>query len=192
MGHHRRWLIRLLLTGLAGVIGCHRTPDQPVPSVPASGMTLTSPDFANGQPIPRVHAYPGEGDNRPPRLAWSHLPAGTKELALIVEDPDAPGPEPWVHDVRYKIPVNATLFEMELRGAAADSAARFLSGTNSWGETGWGGPMPPPGAPHRYFFRLYALDAELDLQQGLTKAQLLEQIEGHLLGMATLMGTYQR
>lgn len=158
----------------------------------AGGMTLTSSDFADGEPIPRVHAYAPEGENRPPELSWSGLPEGTVELALIVEDPDAPRPEPWVHDVLYKIPPDASGTGTVLRGATADSAGRFLQGVNSWGRTEWGGPLPPPGGPHRYFFTLYALDAELDLLPGATKEQLLGAMEGHILGTATLMGTYRR
>ncbi|NMC71776.1 MAG: YbhB/YbcL family Raf kinase inhibitor-like protein [Myxococcales bacterium] len=155
-------------------------------------MTLTSPDFADGQPIPRVHAYTGEGENRPPRLAWSNLPPGTVELALIVDDPDAPRPEPWVHDVLYNIPVDATPEAMVLRDAAVDSVLRFVPGTNSWGERGWGGPFPPPGAPHRYVFTLYALDTTVNLPPGATKEQLLAAIDGHVLGTAVLTGTYRR
>jgi hypothetical protein len=187
MRHDRRWIIWLAVASFAPVAGCRTTTNSS-----ATAMTLSSPSFAEGQPIPRIHAYRGEGDNRPPPLVWSNLPPGTRELALIVDDPDAPRPEPWVHDVLYTIPLDATPFEMELRGATVDSAIRFVQGVNSWGERSWGGPMPPPGAPHRYFFRLYALDAELNLPEGLTKQQLLERIEGHVLGTATLMGTYQR
>lgn len=157
-----------------------------------AALTLTSPDFADRGPIPRVHAYVGEGENRPPRLAWSNLPAGTVELALIVDDPDAPRPEPWVHDVLYNIPVDATPETMVLRGATVDSARRFMPGTNSWGEQGWGGPFPPPGPPHRYVFTLYALDAVLELPPGATKEQLLAAMTGHVLGTAVLTGIYQR
>ena len=161
-----------------------------VDSPPA--MTLTSPDFADGEPIPQKHAYEGEGQNEPPRLARSNLPAGTVELALVVDDPDAPGDEPWVHDVLYKIPPDATQDLMVLRGASALSEARFFEGTNSWGKAGWGGPMPPAGKVHHYVFTLYALDAPLELGPGATKAELLEAVQGHVLGTAVLTGTYQR
>jgi Raf kinase inhibitor-like YbhB/YbcL family protein len=169
---------------------------EPVDEGPApdsGGMTLTSPDFDEGQPIPKKHAYEGEGENEPPRLEWSGLPEGTVELALIVDDRDAPTPEPWVHDVLYKIPVDATAELMVMRGAAVDSMALYFEGTNSWDKAGWGGPMPPEGdPPHRYHFRLYALDVALDVSPGLTKDELLEAMQGHVLGTATLMGTYQR
>ena len=158
----------------------------------ATAMTLTAEDFTEGRPIPRVHAYVGEGENQPPALGWKNLPPGTRELALIVEDPDAPTPEPWIHDILYKIPPDATPMTMILRGTTVDSAARFFEGVNSWGETRYGGPFPPPGQRHRYFFSLYALDSELDVQPNLTKPQLLAAMEGHILGRAVLMGTYQR
>jgi Raf kinase inhibitor-like YbhB/YbcL family protein len=161
------------------------------PAASEQGFTLASPAFAHGEPIPKKHAYEGEGENEPPPLEWSNLPEGTVELALIVDDPDAPG-KTWVHDVLYKIPPDATADLMVIRGASALSEARFFEGTNSWGEAGWGGPKPPPGKPHRYFFRLYALDAKLDLEPGLTKEELLEAMSGHILGTAELMGTYQR
>ncbi len=153
---------------------------------------LSSPDFQEGKPIPRVHAYRGEGDNVPPRLAWTGLPKGTVELALVVDDPDAPTAEPWVHDVLYHIPVDATPEDMVARKSRQADGPRFTAGVNSWNEPGWGGPKPPPGKPHRYFFRLYALDAHLELAPGATKAQLLEAMKGHVLGEARYMGTYQR
>lgn len=161
------------------------------PAAAQGGMVLTSPAFAHGDPIPQKHAYEGEGENEPPPLEWSNLPEGTKELALIVEDPDAPS-KTWVHDVLYKIPPDATAELMVIRGASALSEARFFEGTNSWDEMGWGGPFPPPGKPHRYFFTLYALDTALDPVPGLTRDELLEAMEGHVLGTAELMGTYQR
>lgn len=165
---------------------------SPAPANPTTDFSLTSPDFAQGAPIPKVHAYKGEGKNTPPRLAWTNVPKGTVELALIMDDPDAPTPEPWVHDVLYHIPVDATPDLMVIRGASVDSAARFTAGANSWNEKDWGGPKPPPGKPHRYFFRLYALDVHLELPPGATKAQLLAAMKGHILGVAELMGTYQR
>jgi len=174
------------------------TPAKAAPATPgaeadgATAMTLTAEDFTEGQPIPRIHAYVGEGENQPPALAWTNLPPRTRELALIVADPDAPTPQPWIHDILYKIPPDATPMTMVLRGATVDSAARFFQGVNSWGETSYGGPFPPPGKPHRYFFTLYALDTELDVQPNLTEAQLLAAMDGHILAQAVLIGTYQR
>lgn len=158
----------------------------------ATNFRLTSPDFQEGKPIPKTHAYKGEGENRPVRLAWSNVPKKTVEFALIVDDPDAPTPEPWVHDVLYHIPVDATPEEMVERKPRHNSAPTFTAGTNSWNETSWGGPKPPPGKPHRYYFKLYALDTHLNLAPGATKAQLLEAMQGHIVAQAVLMGTYQR
>lgn len=157
---------------------------------PAGGMTLTSPDFGEGEPIPRRHAYRGEGDNVPPTLAWTGVPAGARELALVVDDPDAPSAEPWVHDVLYAIPVDASPLGAEARAAAGEG--RLLRGRNGWDELGWGGPMPPPGRVHHYVFTLYALDAPLGLGEGRTVVELRAAMEGHVLGTARLVGTYQR
>jgi len=191
---------RALLTAALLLVACGSKSAQvqepqvadPVTTEAGPVMMLTSPDFADGEPIPQKHAYEGEGQNEPPRLAWSNLPGGTVELALIVDDPDAPGDEPWVHDVLYKIPPDATPELMVIRGAAVDSVALYFEGTNSWKAAGWGGPKPPPGKVHHYVFTLYALDAELDLLPGATKAELLEAMEGHVLGTAVLTGTYER
>lgn len=199
----RTAVLAVLAASILAVPACRKTPTETTAADTTgssaaqattlpTGMTLTSLDFADGRPIPRVHAYTGEGENRPPRLAWSNLPAGTVELALIVDDPDAPRPEPWVHDVLYNIPIDATPDTMVLRGATVDSARRFLPGVNSWDEQAWGGPFPPPGAPHRYVFTLYALDAVLELPPGATKEQLLQAMDGHVLGTAVLTGTYRR
>ena len=125
-------------------------------------------------------------------MAWSELPAGTKSLALIVDDPDAPDPKApkrvYVHWVLYNLPPTAGLAEALRPSELPDGT---LEGLNDWGRTGYGGPCPPIGR-HRYFHRLYALDALLpDLQQP-TKARLLAALEGHILAETHLMGTYQR
>jgi len=205
-----RWFACLVL--FCALSGCRaRSPDSrtgadslPVPAPTEAGAegddicrafekSLSSPDFDDGAPIPKRHAYRGEGENVPPRLAWDKVPARTKELALIVDDPDAPMPEPWVHEVFYGIPVGVTTIDPLVRsGAMTDSMARFFHGKNSWGEHAWGGPMPPPGAPHRYIFTLYALDRELGLDAGQTKEQLLSAMKGRILCSARLTGTYQR
>jgi len=156
----------------------------------AAGMSLQSPSFGDGEPIPQRHAYRGEGKNIPPTLNWSGLPTGTKELALIVDDPDAPTPQPWVHDVLYSIPIGASPLDASAR--LSPLAGRLRKGVNSWDELGWGGPMPPPGKAHRYIFTLYALDTELDLAEGQTKEGLLGAMEGRVLGTAKLVGTFQR
>jgi Raf kinase inhibitor-like YbhB/YbcL family protein len=148
-------------------------------------ITVTSPAFATGEPIPRKHAYRPEGQNISPALRWAGVPEGAKELALLCDDPDAPMAEPWVHWMLYGIPATAAgLDERERKGVA---------GENSWEEGGYGGPFPPKGhGIHHYHFKLYALDAPLGLKPGATKAELLKAMKGHILAQGELVGTYSR
>ena len=152
-------------------------------------MQLTSTAFDAQGPIPTRHTC--EGEDVAPPLTWRELPAGTRSLALIVDDPDAPDPakpqRTWVHWVLYDIPPTVTGLPEGGRPAFAGSR----DGANDWDRTGYGGPCPPIGR-HRYFFKLYALDAPLgDLQQP-NKARLELAMRGHVLGEAQLMGTYQK
>jgi Raf kinase inhibitor-like YbhB/YbcL family protein len=153
---------------------------------------LESTAFANGQRIPKD--YSGEGKDISPPLAWANMPHGTKELSLIVDDPDAPRPEPWVHWVIYRIPASATsLNEGIAQGKEVKHPAGALQGKNTGGKTGYSGPMPPPGhGVHRYFFRLYALDAHMPEEAGADKTHLLAAMKPHTLAVAELMGTYER
>jgi Raf kinase inhibitor-like YbhB/YbcL family protein len=157
-------------------------------------IRLTSTAFEQGRPIPKK--FTGEGVDVSPPLAWADVPKETRELALICDDPDAPRPTPWVHWVLYKIPADAKgLPEGVARKSRLEEPAGALQGENSWpsGENvGYRGPMPPPGKPHRYFFRLCALDAQLDLKPGMDKDSLLAKIHEHTLATGELMGTYQR
>lgn len=158
-------------------------------------IQLTSTAFGEGERIPAKHT--GEGEDVSPALAWSGVPEGTKELALICDDPDAPTPQPWVHWVIYKIPADCPgLPEGVAKGATLEEPAGALQGKNSWpsGQTvGYRGPMPPPGhGVHRYFFRLYALGTELAVEPGADKATLLQKMSGQMLDEGQLMGTYQR
>jgi Raf kinase inhibitor-like YbhB/YbcL family protein len=158
----------------------------------AMTIRLTSPAFAEGQPIAKK--YTGEGSDVSPALEWSGLPQGTQELALICDDPDAPMGT-WVHWVIYKIPADATgLPEGVARQQRPKAPAGALQGKNSWpnDNIGYRGPLPPPGKPHRYYFKLYALDAKLAVEPGLDKAGLLRAIEGHMLAQGQWMGTYRR
>jgi Raf kinase inhibitor-like YbhB/YbcL family protein len=147
-------------------------------------VRVSSPAFEAGGAIPR--RYTGEGEDVSPPLEWSGLPEGTREVALICDDPDAPMPEPFVHWVVYKISANSTrLPEGNTEGA--------LEGRNSFARMGYGGPMPPEGhGTHHYYFKIYALDAQLDATPGLAKDQLLAAIEGHVLDEGELVGTYER
>lgn len=157
-------------------------------------MQITSSAFSQGEAIPKK--FTGEGKDVSPALAWSGVPAGAQELALIVDDPDAPREEPWVHWVLYKIPADAKgLPEGVAKTEKPKEVPGAMQGVNSWPKdnVGYRGPMPPPGhGTHHYHFKLYALDAKLDVQPGLTKDQLLEKLKGHVLAEGELMGTYQR
>ena len=152
---------------------------------------IMSPAFADNASIPAK--YTCEGDDTSPPLTWSGVPEGTKSLALIVDDPDAPDPKAprmtWVHWVLYNLPPDATgLFE----GIAADALpAGTKSGLNDWKRTGYGGPCPPIGR-HRYFFKLYALDAALPVLSEAAKAKVEAAMRGHVLSQAQLIGTYQK
>ena len=147
-------------------------------------IEVSSPAFEQGGVIPTKHT--GEEQDVSPALNWSGLPEGTREIALVCDDPDAPRPEPWVHWVLYKIPADRS-------GLPEGGTQRALEGRNDFGETGYGGPMPPIGhGVHHYHFKIYALDAELEAAAGLTKDQLLEVMEGYVLDEGELVGTYER
>ena len=152
-------------------------------------LTLTSTAFDAGGPIPPI--YTCEGNDISPPLAWSGAPAGTKSYALIVDDPDAPDPaapqRTWVHWVVYNLGPEVSMLEQ----AGRHSPSGSLDGLNDWKRAGYGGPCPPIGR-HRYFFKLYALDAMLpDLKQP-TKQQLEKAMEKHVLAKAELIGTYHK
>jgi Raf kinase inhibitor-like YbhB/YbcL family protein len=150
-------------------------------------FVLSSTAFSGGEPIPVAHSCRG-ADASPP-LAWTEPPADTRSFALIVDDPDAPAGT-WVHWVIFNIPPGTR----GLRESAPAEATLFdgsLQGKNSSGGLGYQGPCPPAGT-HRYFFRLYALDAVLGLGSGVSKAAVLQAMDGHVLGQAELMGTFSK
>jgi len=158
-------------------------------------MNLSSVSFSPGGEIPRRHTC--EGGDVPPALTWTGVPAGAKSLALIVDDPDAPDPAAprmtYVHWVVYDLPPATTGLPEGATGAALPPGAR--EGLNDWRRAGYGGPCPPIGR-HRYFFKLYALDAKIaDLgraKDGLTKADLEKAMKGHIVASAELVGTYKK
>jgi Raf kinase inhibitor-like YbhB/YbcL family protein len=154
-------------------------------------LVLRSPAFADGAEIPT--RYTCEGADASPALEWSGVPAGAKALALVVDDPDAPDPKApkmtWVHWVLYDLPPDvAGLPEAVAREALPPGTHQ---GVNDWKRTGWGGPCPPIGR-HRYFFKLYALDAPLGDLGAPTKEKVEAAMKGHVLGEARLMGTYEK
>lgn len=150
-------------------------------------MRLSSDAFSDGETIPK--RFTCDDENLSPPLRWSGLPDGTRALALVCDDPDAPRGT-WVHWVLYSSRSDANSFEEGFSSAASGGAVR--EGINDFGDMGYGGPCPPPGKPHRYSFRLYALDTPLDLAAHFDKAQLMRATEGHVLAEAELTGRYGR
>lgn len=144
-------------------------------------MKITSPAFGHGEKIPVD--YTCEGLDINPPLNIDDIPSGAKNLALIVDDPDAPG-QTWTHWTVYNIPVTEKIKEDSVPGT---------QGMNDFRKTRYGGPCPPPGSGnHRYFFKVYALDNEPNIEEGKTRDELLTQIEGHIIDEAELMGKYGR
>lgn len=154
-------------------------------------MNLLSPAFANGAEIPAVHTC--EGPDRSPPLTWNGIPAGTRSLVLIVDDPDAPDPKApkmtYVHWVLYNLPPEHGGLPEAVPAAALPSGT--LEGVSDYKRTGWGGPCPPIGR-HRYFFKLHALDVVLPDLGRPTKARLEAAMEGHVVERVELMGTYEK
>jgi len=172
---------------LAGLLtACNA--ENPTTNRATMKIQLTTAAFAEGQPIPSRHAY--DNQDLSPALQWSGVPPATKSLALICDDPDAPMGT-WVHWVLYNLPPDTTgLSEGVPKTPELANGAR--QGANDYKKIGYGGPCPPPGKPHRYFFKLYALDAAPDLKPGATKKELLKAMDGHIIAEGQLMGTYQR
>jgi Raf kinase inhibitor-like YbhB/YbcL family protein len=156
-------------------------------STPAT-LELTSRDFRHGEPIPVRHTC--DGQDLSPTLGWSGVPVETRSFVLICDDPDAPRGT-WVHWLLYNLPADTCELGPGVpRSPELPSHAR--QGINDAGDVGYGGPCPPAGNPHRYFFRLHALDTSLNLPPGVNRAELDEAMVGHVLAVGTLMGTYQR
>jgi Raf kinase inhibitor-like YbhB/YbcL family protein len=151
-------------------------------------FAMKSSAFDHEGSIPKK--YTCDGPDLSPALSWGDPPEGTVTLALVMDDPDAPGGT-WVHWVLYDLPVSAR----ELNEGVPDDkelGRGTRQGRNDFRRIGYGGPCPPPGAPHRYLFKLYALDRTLSLEPGATKAQVERAMEGHVLARAELMGRYGR
>lgn len=162
---------------------------QPAPA----RLVVTSPTLTAGQPIPREHT--ADGANTSPELAWSGAPAGTRSFAIVCEDPDVPMPMPFVHWVIYNIPASATGMPANISIDAAApmpaSIAGAVQGRSGFRRPIYRGPAPPPGGLHRYHFVVYALDTT-DLPVGLSRAQLSEAMQGHVIGQGELVATYER
>ena len=149
-------------------------------------LTLTSSNFEQGKAIPKK--YTCDGDDISPGLSWSKPPEGTKELALIVDDPDA-SMGAWVHWVVWGIPPDSTSLPEGVPKTDTTSMG-LMQGKNGFGKVGYGGPCPPRGSDHRYFFKLYAIDTKLDLKPKATKWDVLNAMEGHIIAKGELMGRY--
>jgi Raf kinase inhibitor-like YbhB/YbcL family protein len=145
-------------------------------------IQITSTVFTEGGKIPKI--YTCDDQNVSPPLAWTRVPTNTVSLALIMDDPDATAGT-WVHWVLYNLPPSLSSLEQGKSGEGTD-------GKNDFGKLGYGGPCPPRGANHRYFIKMYALDATLDLKSGATKAQVENAMKGHILAQGQLMGRYGR
>lgn len=154
-------------------------------------IQISSTAFQAGGSIPALYTC-DDKDVSPP-LQWSGIPEGTRSLALIVDDPDAPDPaapkRTWVHWVLYNLPPSATGLPEGVKPASLPSGTQ--EGLNDWKRTGYGGPCPPVGR-HRYFHKLYALDTVLDGLRTPTKAELEKAMEGHVLARGEIIGTYER
>jgi Raf kinase inhibitor-like YbhB/YbcL family protein len=162
------------------------TTERPLPTTmpPQPPMELTSPAFSEGDPVPVK--YTCDGQNISPELQITSLPIATVTLALIVDDPDAPVGT-WDHWVEYDIEPDD-----QDQTWPEDAGRLGVQGLNSWNLPGYGGPCPPEGENHRYFFKIFALDSELLIPEGVDSDALRTAMEGHILGEAELMATYQR
>jgi Raf kinase inhibitor-like YbhB/YbcL family protein len=151
-------------------------------------FAVKSPAFSNGGEIPRRFTCSGEDVS--PGVSWSDLPQKAHSVALVADDPDAPGGT-WTHWVIWNIPVGAnSLPEAVPARESLENGAR--QGRNDFNRIGYGGPCPPPGRPHRYFFRLYALDMNLDVNAGASRSELENAMKAHIVAQAEWMGMFKR
>ncbi len=151
-------------------------------------LTISSADFQNGGSIAKK--FTCDGADVSPELSWSNAPAGTKSFALIADDPDAPVGT-WTHWVIFDLPPTAQSLPENVN-KVDELPGGGRQGRNDFRKIGYGGPCPPPGKPHRYFFKLYAVDRVLDLKPGASKQEVEQALQGHILAQAELMGKYGR
>lgn len=178
-------LAPLTLYMLLGIAACANGPSKGVNSM---ALDLSSKSFAAGANIPKQ--FTCDGEDLSPELHWGEPPAGTKSFALIADDPDAPVGT-WVHWVLFNLPASSrNLPESVPKRESLENSA--LQGQNDFRRIGYGGPCPPPGKPHRYFFKLYALDIVLALKAGSTKSDLERAMKGHILAQGEFMARYGR
>jgi Raf kinase inhibitor-like YbhB/YbcL family protein len=181
-------ILLIAAAGALGLLGWGTVWSEQRQGGSAMSFTLSSTAFQPGGDIPRK--YTCGGPNVSPELTWTNPPAGTQSFALIADDPDAPA-RTWVHWVAYGLPAGSRqLPEAVPRTEAIPGGG--VQGQNDFRKTGYGGPCPPPGKPHRYYFKLYALDSSLDLKPGATKKAVEQAMAGHILAQAEVMGRFQR
>ena len=165
------------------IVGCKEQEAPPAQEGEVDmAIEITSSAFTEGGVIPRL--YTCDDKNVSPPLAWTGVPTTTVSLAIIMDDPDAPSGT-WVHWVLYNLPPDLTSLDQGTSRTGTD-------GKNDFNRTGFGGPCPPKGSTHRYFIKLYALDAFLDLKAAATKSQVENLMHGHILAQGQLMGKYGR
>jgi len=186
------WLLGVMILS-ALIVTCSRTKtpeskQEKEKGATIMGFTIKSSAFENGATIPKK--YTCDGADVSPPLSWSGAPAGTQSYALICDDPDAPMGT-WVHWVLWGLPFD-TMALLEGVPAQAVMPSGVRQGLNSWPRVGYGGPCPPSGKPHRYYFKLYALDATLTLPANANKAALEKAMKGHILAETQVMGKYGR
>lgn len=157
-------------------------------------LTVTSPTLKAGEVVPVDHT--ADGRNQSPVLTWGGAPAGTRQFAIVCDDPDVPIPGGFVHWVVYKIPGTATGLPGDLPMEAVLTEPKEIAGTiqglSGFKRAGYRGPAPPPGKPHHYTWTVYALDADLPLEPGLTRNELMKAITGHVIGQGSLVAIYER
>ena len=180
--------LAILLSAAGSRLEGGRTQPAEVKGGNSMALTLISTAFANGAAIPK--RYTCDADDLSPALQWTGAPTETQSLALIGDDPDAPAGT-WTHWLIWNIPQGARqLPEAVPKTETLENGA--TQGLNDFKRIGYGGPCPPPGRPHRYLFKLYALNARLDLRPGASRADLEQALKAHILAQAELMGTYHR
>jgi len=184
----RNGIYAVAMVALAAVTASAQTP---------AVITVTSPTLKANEVVPIDHT--ADGKNLSPALSWSGAPAGTRQFALIYDDPDVAfgnPPQSFVHWVVYNIPGTAKGLPGELPMDAVLTAPADIAGTiqglSGFKRTGYRGPAPPPGKPHHYTWTVYALDTELKLEPGLNRNQLLEAMKGHIIGQGSLVAIYER
>lgn len=153
----------------------------------STNLHVSSGAFADGASIPKK--FTADGDDVSPPLAWTAPPAQTKSIAIVCEDPDAPSGI-FFHWTLWNLPADKA--ELAENIPSTGDPGPFRQGENGFGRLGYGGPKPPPGKPHRYFFHVYALDTKLDLKPGATRRDFDHAAEGHIVATGTLMGLYRR